>query len=300
MRIGTSRGVSPGPLRTVAIQAVLISLAGSLATTGLASQAALGATYEAISVSAGVDQSCALESGKAYCWGPNYYGQLGDGSTSPGYSVPVPVDVSGVLAGETLTQITAGEDDTCALDAAGTAYCWGNNGSGQLGDGNTTNSSVPVAVNASGALAGKTLTQISGAGYSICAVDAADAAYCWGFNESGQLGDDSTVGSTVPVLAGPRAPTGVTAVPGSTTATVSWTAPASLDGSTLKGYTTTASPGGAPCSTTGATTCRITGLATDTSYSITVVAHTTAGDSGASPLSASPWEAGSRSPVTRR
>ena len=49
----------------------------------------------------------------------------------------------------------------CALDSTGAAYCWGNNDNGQLGDGSTTDSSVPVAVDISGVLAGKTLTQIT-------------------------------------------------------------------------------------------------------------------------------------------
>jgi hypothetical protein len=63
---------------------------------------------------------------------------------------------------------------------------------------------------------------------------------------------------------------------------VSWTGPASLDGGTLTGYTATASPGGKTCTTTGATTCKITGLANGRTFMVTVVAHTTAGDSGAS------------------
>jgi hypothetical protein len=70
---------------------------------------------------------------------------------------------------------------------------------------------------------------------------------------------------------------------------VSWTAPANLDTGTLTGYTATASPGGATCSTTGATTCPITGITNGASYAVTVVAHTTAGDSGTSaPASVTP------------
>jgi hypothetical protein len=134
-------------------------------------------------------------------------------------------------------------------------------------------------------LAGKTLTQISTGFTHTCAVDAAGAAYCWGDNSYGALGEDSAdADSDVAVLAGPQAPIsgGVTAVPGDTTAAVSWPAPASLDGGTLTGYTATAAPGGAACTTTGATTCTITGLTNGTTYNVTVVVHTTAGDSGAS------------------
>jgi Ricin-type beta-trefoil lectin domain/Regulator of chromosome condensation (RCC1) repeat/Fibronectin type III domain len=134
-------------------------------------------------------------------------------------------------------------------------------------------------------LAGKNLTQITAGLDYTCALDSAGAVYCWGLN-GGDLGNGSTGNySVVPVLAGPQPPARVTAVSGSTTAKVSWTAPASLDGGALTGYTATASPGGAACSTTGSRTCTITGLAglgTGSVYSITVVAHTTVGDSGAS------------------
>jgi alpha-tubulin suppressor-like RCC1 family protein len=228
---------------------------------------------------------CALDTaGAVYCWGSDGFGQLGDGSGGSGInsSVPVAVDTGGVLAGKTITRITGGAPYTCALDSAGTSYCWGWNIYGPLGDGTTTSSSVPVAVDASGVLAGKALTQITAGWYHTCALDTAGAAYCWGDGQYGDLGNDATAESNVPVLAGPAAPAEVTTTAGDTTATVSWTAPGSLDGSTLTGYTATAAPGGAACSTSGPTTCTITGLVNGTSYHITVIAHTTAGDSGAS------------------
>ena len=125
--------------------------------------------------------ACALDSaGAAYCWGDNDYGEFGDGSFTSS-SVPVAVDTSGVLAGKTLTKISAAFNTACVLDSAGAAYCWGRSDQGQLGDGSTTNSSVPVAVDTGGALAGKTLTQISVGMYGdVCALDSAGAAYCWG------------------------------------------------------------------------------------------------------------------------
>ena len=148
------------------------------------------------------DTTCALDTaGAAYCWGYNYYGQLGDGSSgdTSDSSVPVPVDSSGALAGKELIDITAAEWHKCAVDAAGTAYCWGLNGSGQLGDGQTVNSAVPVPVDTNGVLAGKSLTQITAGWYTTCALDSAGTAYCWGDNYYGEFGDGGTANSPVPV-----------------------------------------------------------------------------------------------------
>jgi alpha-tubulin suppressor-like RCC1 family protein len=250
-------------------------------------------------ISAGYFTVCALDSaGAAYCWGSNRDGGLGDGSTTDS-SVPVAVDASGALAGKTLTQISAGADNACALDRGGAAYCWGYNDLGSLGDGSTSDSTVPVAVDTSGALAGQTLTQVAAGDYDVCAVDSGGAPYCWGENTGGELGDDSTASSDVPVLAGPQAPTDVTAVPGDAAATVSWTRPASLDGGTLTGYTATAAPGSAACTTTGATTCTLTGLTDGVTYTVTVEANTTAGDSGASiPATVTPGHATGRPAFT--
>ena len=86
----------------------------------------------------------------------------------------------------------------------------------------------------------------------------------------------------MPVLVSSQAPTHVAAVAGDTTAGMSWTAPVFLNTAVLTGYTATASPGGETCTTTGATTCMITGLANGSTYSITVIARATSGNSGAS------------------
>jgi alpha-tubulin suppressor-like RCC1 family protein len=97
---------------------------------------------------------CAIESGEAYCWGYNAQGQLGIGSTASS-STPLAVDTNSALAGKKLTRITTGDEHSCALDSTGSAYCWGWNEYGQLGDGTTSTSNIPVAVDTSGVLADK-------------------------------------------------------------------------------------------------------------------------------------------------
>ena len=180
--------------------AVFISLAAGLALLVPPPPVALAASQGASSVSAAESGSCAIESGKAYCWGYDGNGELGDGRFGgPPSSIPVAVDTSGVLLGKTLVQIAAGQNLRCALDSAGKAYCWGANGSGELGDGSTVSSAVPVSVDTTGVLAGKTLTQIAVGLTYACALDSSGRAYCWGTNDHGQLGNGSTTGSAVPV-----------------------------------------------------------------------------------------------------
>ena len=143
--------------------------------------------------------TCALSSeGRAYCWGGNHWGQLGDGSTTDS-NIPVAVNTNGVLSGKTVSQLTTGGAHTCLLSSHGQAYCWGWNGWGQLGSGSATAASLPVAVDSSGVLSGKTLTQVALGNNHTCALTAEGRAYCWGSNNWGQLGNGSTTSSNLPV-----------------------------------------------------------------------------------------------------
>jgi alpha-tubulin suppressor-like RCC1 family protein len=201
--------VRHGALRRRVMPAALVSLAAGLCSLASVPQAALAAVPQAAfaaaqavaSVSAGGEHACGIVNGAAYCWGENFNGELGDGANSNS-AVPVAVDTSGVLAGKTLVQITAGYEYTCALDSAGAAYCWGNNQYGQLGNAATANSNVPVAVNAAGLPDGQSFTQISAGVVHTCALDTAGTAYCWGWNAFGQLGNGKTTSSSVPVAVG--------------------------------------------------------------------------------------------------
>ncbi len=142
-------------------------------------------------LSAGDRCTCAIKSdGTAWCWGWNKAGELGDNTTTERL---LPVQVSG-LTGVSAISTSQQVYHTCAVKADGTAWCWGTNGNGQLGDNTTTERLLPVQVSGlSGASA-------IGAGSShTCALKGDGTAWCWGNNDYGQLGDGTTSESHVPV-----------------------------------------------------------------------------------------------------
>ncbi|HEX5335432.1 MAG TPA: hypothetical protein VFW55_06090 [Propionicimonas sp.] len=91
--------------------------------------------------------------------------------------------------------VSAGFVDTCALTKKGGVKCWGYNGDGELGNGTTVDSAVPVGVSG----LGKNVKAISSGSYFTCALTTKGAVKCWGSNSYGQLGDNTTTNSTVPV-----------------------------------------------------------------------------------------------------
>jgi hypothetical protein len=102
-----------------------------------------GNTYT--TVSAGRVHTCAVDdSGGAWCWGSNENGRLGDNTTVDHQS---PTTVTGLAAG--VAKVFAGGHHTCVLREDGTAWCWGRNGDGQLGDGTTQDQHTAVAVTTS-------------------------------------------------------------------------------------------------------------------------------------------------------
>ncbi len=153
------------------------------------------------SISAGTNHTCALlPTGAVKCWGNNAIGQLGlgdivtrgDGSNEMGDSLPA-VDLG---TSRTATAIVVGDVHTCALLDNGTVKCWGGNGSGQLGQGNTT--TVGDGVVGSGAMGdslpavdlgvGRTATALSAGGDHTCAILDNGTVKCWGDNSDGALG----------------------------------------------------------------------------------------------------------------
>jgi alpha-tubulin suppressor-like RCC1 family protein/uncharacterized protein YjdB len=114
--------------------------------------------------------SCGLtETGVAYCWGDNYFGQLGDGTTS---NRSTPIAVSGTLH---FAALSLGLEATCGVTTSGVAYCWGLNSGGQLGDGTRTDHATPMAVSG-----GLTFTSVSVGASQACGLTPYGAAYCWG------------------------------------------------------------------------------------------------------------------------
>jgi alpha-tubulin suppressor-like RCC1 family protein len=150
-------------------------------------------------VSAGGYYTCGVTAtGAAYCWGNNSIGGLGDGTTTERLT---PVRVAG---GVSFAAVSEGIGHTCAVTAAGAAYCWGSNDRGELGDGTRTGpqqcsifacSTTPVAV-----AGGVSFAAVSAGEFHTCGVTAGGAAYCWGDNTFGQLGDGTTTFPSSPVL----------------------------------------------------------------------------------------------------
>ena len=149
-------------------------------------------------VSDGNHSYCALlASGAVECWGLGTSGELGDGATTTSH---VPVAVTGITTA--LALASNGNKSYCAQLAGGAVSCWGLDDVGQLGDGATTSSDVPVAVSGltdAAAVAG------DGAN-SYCAVLATEAVECWGAGGSGQLGNGAASDSSSPVTAAPMGP----------------------------------------------------------------------------------------------
>jgi hypothetical protein len=173
----------------------------------------VGLTSGVASVAAGGTHSCALTTaGALKCWGSNFLGQLGDGSTDD-HHTPALIIASGV------SEVTTGEFYTCVLSTGGSAKCWGSNEFGQLGDGSTIDRTAPVNVLGLGG----GVVMIDAGGFHTCALLTDSTIQCWGNAAYGQLGDGrflalSTSPQTVVIALAKPTPT-ATPCPGSGCAT---------------------------------------------------------------------------------
>jgi alpha-tubulin suppressor-like RCC1 family protein len=191
---------------------------GDGTTTGSRAPVSVPLTATATAVSAGSDHSLALLTGGTVdAWGYNLFGQVGDGSTT---NSDAPTAVAGVGGSGTLsgvTAIAAGSYHSLALGAGGTVDAWGYNPDGELGNGSTTNSDVPVTVEGFGGVGSLTgVSAIATGAYDSLALLAGGTVDAWGYNHFGQLGDDSSTSSDVPVpvqgVGGVGVLSGVTAI----------------------------------------------------------------------------------------
>lgn len=140
----------------------------------------------------------ATSDGRIYGWGYNGDGELGDGSVND-RPTPGEAFMDGALNGKTVIALSHGSLHSLALTADGLVYAWGYNGSGQLGDGTDFDHSIPMPVDASGALAGKFVIAIAGGDDHSLALTSEGKVYAWGRNDFGQLGDGTTTRSDSPV-----------------------------------------------------------------------------------------------------
>ena len=154
-----------------------------------------GAAVVFASLESGAAHTCGLTGGgKAYCWGYNETGQLGDGTINTVVFAP-----KAVAGGRSFTELTGRANSTCGL-SGGALYCWGYNGNGQLGDGTTTTHASPSPASGGpfAALGAGSTPDPSLIGTHACALTGTGAAYCWGWNASGQGGDGTTTDHSTP------------------------------------------------------------------------------------------------------
>ena len=197
----SSDGAAPGvafihmrPLSiTGAVAVFAFAMAGTLVgqDSGIAPVSVSG-ELRFTSITAGGTHTCGLTAeGRAYCWGRNDAGQLGDSTVT---DRPTPVPVVGSIV---FRMLTAGLKHTCGISTEDEPYCWGANEHGQLGNGGRTNLSVPFRV----ATELRAITMSAGA-HHTCATqvhwERQGRIVCWGSNSEGQLGDMSEEDSSTP------------------------------------------------------------------------------------------------------
>lgn len=164
-------------------------------THGYAPVAVSGLDRDVVAIGAGTTHACAVtRRGALMCWGYNYGGQLGTGSCCEDDDMRLtPTAVVGLESG--VVSVSGGDAHTCVVMTSGGVKCWGLNSEGQLGDGTNGNHYTPVDV--PGLASG--VTAISAGALHTCALTATGGVHCWGYNESGMVGDGTTVNRNTPV-----------------------------------------------------------------------------------------------------
>ncbi len=146
-------------------------------------------------IASGISHSCGVSTtGKAFCWGRDTYNQLGDGGDS-NYSIsPAIVETSSITGLKTMHSVTAATLHSCGMTTEGSAYCWGDDEYGYLGNNEQDeDSQQPVPVDTSPITGSKTFLQIDADSMHSCGLTSDKQLYCWGVGIYGQLGSDTTV-----------------------------------------------------------------------------------------------------------
>jgi alpha-tubulin suppressor-like RCC1 family protein len=178
-QLGDQTSADRSSAAPVAINTRFAAMSAGLVPTGIQPEFSVGKAH---ACGIGVDA-------RAYCWGRNAFGQLGDGSQA---SRPVPVVVASPVS---FAAIAAGGEHSCAIASDGAAYCWGNNDHGQLG----TGAAGGVVTSPAAVVGGLRFQTISAGGAHTCGLTTDSRVFCWGSNSDGQLGDGTTTDRAAPV-----------------------------------------------------------------------------------------------------
>ncbi|NTF18199.1 hypothetical protein G6L37_07250 [Agrobacterium rubi] len=153
-------------------------------------------------IAVGITNVCAIKNGALFCVGTNAFGQIGDNTTvDKTVFTPVTGMDHGVTDVAVVGEVTGTQGDTfhvCAVKN-GQTYCWGSNNAKQIANTSTASFRVPTLVSGIPGVATKVAVGATNGSAFSCAVSDSKL-YCWGSNESGQLGVGDTVAKPVPTL----------------------------------------------------------------------------------------------------
>jgi alpha-tubulin suppressor-like RCC1 family protein len=145
------------------------------------------------SVDAGSEFTCAIKTtGTLWCWGDDTWGQIGNGATTGTQVSPV----QEVTAATNWATVATGSDHTCSRKTTGAIYCWGRGFEGQIGDAGNSNRDTPVQEST----AATNWASVTAGNFHTCAVKTTGTLWCWGNDDTGELGDGAPAGDqNVPV-----------------------------------------------------------------------------------------------------
>ncbi|MCB1538760.1 MAG: hypothetical protein KDJ49_07310 [Alphaproteobacteria bacterium] len=161
--------------------------------------------WESLATSSQANHFCAIRASdhRIFCWGYNWAGQLGDGTTTSS-SVPIPLSSSGGWDTTQWKSVSVGNANTCAIRLSDEhLFCWGGGGYYALGNGGGANTSVPVSLSSSGGWDTMQWSKVAVGYFGACAIRKSDSQmFCWGYNAFGQVGDGTTANKTIPTALG--------------------------------------------------------------------------------------------------